>query len=113
MNTWALWTVAGHRYAAYTAYSFGIQVVPHHKDGYSWFIVDKDTGAKLDGTPEGFDTTMEDAMRHSEGAFREWLGVIKERAAVVEWLRWRSDDWRPSHLASFIEEGKHRPEGDA
>jgi len=112
MNAWALWTIAGHRYAAYTADAFAIEVIPHH-GGYSWVVVNEDTDSKVEGAPEGFDTTMEDAMRHSEGAFREWLGVIKERAAVVEWLRGRSDDWRPSHLASFIEEGKHRPEGDA
>lgn len=113
MNSWALWTVAGHRYASYTADAFAIEVVPHHKGGYSWRVVNAHTDSGVEGSPEGFDTTIEDAMRHSEGAFREWLAVVQERAAVVAWLRERSDDWRPEHLASFIARGEHRRGGDA
>jgi hypothetical protein len=75
MNAWALWTLAGHRYAAYTADGFAIEVWPHLKGGYSWRIVDAHTDYKVEDAPEGFDTTIENAMRHSEGAFREWLAM--------------------------------------
>ena len=121
MNAWALWTIAGHRYAAYTADAFAIEVVPHHKGGYSWRVVNEQTDSKVEGAPEGFDATMEDAMRHSEGAFREWLAVAQERAAVVAWLR--AECGSPGHedrfcaycnvrrnIAADIERGEHRRE---
>jgi hypothetical protein len=110
-----------------------IDIWEHEKEGYAW-CVGTDDGA--DDTPEGWSATLDDAKRHAEAAYREWVleqpngtaqflaqlhaleqklaearaEVARERDAVVAWLRGRNFlKWE----ADAIERGEHRREEGA
>jgi hypothetical protein len=107
-------------WVAYASENHTLDVYPH-AGGFAWCTCDfkSDRGEKIEDAPQGWSGTLDDAKAHAEAAYFKWVEemrdakVLEERAAVVAWLRERSDDWRPEHLASFIEQGKHRRGGGA
>ena len=120
------WTVVnpltgGVQWEAYPSNTHAIDVWSHEKEGFSWCVITDDVD---DNAPEGWSPTVEDAKRHAEQAYEEWVeehdetadivaeAVAQERAAVVAWLRSQAEttNYRPRTcpLADAIERGEHR-----
>jgi hypothetical protein len=115
----------GAQWEAYPNDTHAIDIWPHEKEGFSWCVITDDVDSNA---PEGWSATVEDAKRHAEQAYNEWVedhdetaeivadAVARERAAVVAWLRDQRDyDYRPARphpwlvwAASAIERGEHR-----
>ena len=115
-----------------------IDIWPHEKEGFLWCVVTADV---MDNAPEGWSPTVEDAMRHAEQAYLEWLdvtegrkpipdewldahdetaeivaaAVAQERAAVVAYLRdgMGCGQHAVAFVADHIERGEHRREEGA
>ena len=113
-----------------------LEITPHTKGGWSWCVITDDADQKV---PEGWDSTLEDAMVHSESAYLDWRDIIEgrkavpdehdetadivadavaqERAAVVAFLREQANQWDRdaagwaalNHASVMIERGLHRP----
>lgn len=131
-------TPGGAQWEAYPNDLHAIDVCPHQTEGWVWFVITDDWD---DNAPEGWSATVEDAKRHAEQAYLEWLDVMEgrkpipdewldahdetadivadavaqERAAVVAWLREPGEYVDPacSRLADCIERGEHRREEGA
>jgi hypothetical protein len=107
-----------------------INIWPHKKEGFSWCVITDDVE---DNAPKGWSPTVEDANRHAERAYVEWLdgreehdetadivadAVAQERAAVVAWLRECALDPETTGAemrllqehANRIDRGEHRRE---
>ena len=116
----------GVQWEAYPNDTHAIDIWPHEKEGFSWCVITDDVD---DNAPEGWSPTVEDAKRHAEQAYEEWVeehdetadivaeAVAQERAAVVAWLRSQAEstNYRPHTcpLADAIERGEHRREEGA
>jgi hypothetical protein len=108
----------GVQWEAYPDDTHAIDIWAHEKEGFSWCVVTDDVD---DNAPEGWSPTVEDAKRHAEQAYEEWVeehdetadivadAVAQERAAVVAFLRGA----RLDELAEAIERGEHRREQGA
>ncbi len=118
----------GAQWEAYPNDTHAIDIWLHEKEGFSWCVITDDVDANA---PEGWSPTVEDAKRHAEQAYNEWVeehdetadivadAVAQERAAVVAWLR----SLQPHNtevvavylqmLADVIERGGHRREEGA
>ncbi len=103
-----------------------IDIWPHEKEGFSWCVITDDVE---DNAPEGWSPTVEDAKRHAEQAYEEWVdehdetadivahAVAEERAAVVAFLREQAGQWDRdaagwaalNHASVMVEGGLHRP----
>jgi len=113
----------GAQWEAYPNDTHAIDIWAHEKEGFSWCVITDDVDANA---PEGWSATVEDAKRHAEQAYNEWVeehdetadivadAVAQERAAVVAWLRraawWDCDDcgFDGKKLVGAIELGLHR-----
>lgn len=85
----------GAQWEAYPNDTHAIDIWLHDKEGFSWCVITDDVD---DNAPEGWSPTVEDAKRHAEQAYNEWVeehdetadivadAVAQERAAVVAWL---------------------------
>ena len=116
----------GAQWEAYPNDTHAIDIWLHEKEGFSWCVITDDVDANA---PEGWSPTVEDAKRHAEQAYNEWVeehdetadivaeAVAQERAAVVAWLRRMAEEteFRPkgSVWADAIERGEHRREEGA
>jgi hypothetical protein len=101
------------QWEAYPSDAHAIDIWPHEKEGFSWCVITDDVDANA---PEGWSATVEDAKRHAEQAYNEWVeehdetadivadAVAQERAAVVAFVRGA----RLDELADAIERGEHR-----
>ena len=106
----------GAQWEAYPNDTHAIDIWAHEKEGFSWCVITDDVD---DNAPEGWSATVEDAKRHAEQAYNEWVeehdetadivadAVAQERAAVVAWLR---DEMHHGWEADAIERGEHRRE---
>ena len=111
----------GVQWEAYPNDTHAIDIWAHEKEGFSWCVITDDVD---DNAPEGWSPTVEDAKRHAEQAYEEWVeehdetadivaeAVAQERAAVVAWLRSQAEstNYRPRTcpLADAIQRGEHR-----
>ena len=136
-----IWTevkpcTGGVQWEAYPSDKHAVDIWPHEKEGFSWCVITDDVD---DNAPEGWSPTVEDAKRHAEQAYFEWLDVMdgrkpipdewldahdetaeivtaavaQERAAVVAWLREEYDTHSTQDAADHIERGEHRREEGA
>lgn len=72
------------QWEAYPNDLHAIDVCPHEKEGFSWFVITDDVG---DNAPEGWSPTVEDAKRQAEQAYLEWLDVTEGRKPIPDkWL---------------------------
>jgi hypothetical protein len=115
----------GAQWEAYPNDTHAIDIWRHEKEGFSWCVITDDVE---DNAPEGWSPTVEDAKRHAEQAYEEWVeehdetadivaeAVAQERAAVVAFMR-ADPEWpacpqcRDAALyvtANAIERGEHR-----
>lgn len=95
-----IWTevkpcTGGVQWEAYPSDAHAIDIWTHEREGFSWCVITDDCEHDA---PEGWSATVEDAKRHAEQAYEEWLdehdetaevvaaAVAKERAAVFEYL---------------------------
>ena len=113
----------GVQWEAYPSAAHAIDIWPHENEGFSWCVITDDVD---DNAPEGWSPTVEDAKRHAQQTYEEWVeehdetaeivaeAVAQERAAVVAWLRLQAEstNYRPRTcpLADAIERGEHRRE---
>jgi len=111
----------GAQWEAYPNDTHAIDIWPHEKEGFSWCVIIDDVDANA---PEGWSATVEDAKRHAEQAYNEWVeehdetaeivadAVAQERAAVVAFLRMSPAQGeqftRVMYEADAIERGEHR-----
>jgi hypothetical protein len=113
----------GAQWEAYPNDTHAIDIWLHEKEGFSWCVITDDVDANA---PEGWSPTVEDAKRHAEQAYEEWVeehdetadivaeAVAQERAAVVAYLRraawWDCDDcgFDGKKLVEAIELRLHR-----
>jgi hypothetical protein len=113
------------QWEAYPNDTDAIDIWLHEKEGFSWCVITDDVDANA---PEGWSPTVEDAKRHAEQAYNEWVeehdetaeivadAVAQERAAVVAWLREQALQSHPdaagwfalNHASVMIERGLHR-----
>ena len=120
------------QWEAYPNDTHAIDIWAHEKEGFSWCVITDDVDANA---PEGWSATVEDAKRHAEQAYNEWIeehdetaeivadAVAQERAAVVAWLRKEAVSHRRDGFpiaaytmqerADAIERGEHRRGGSA
>lgn len=56
-----------------------LDVWPHEKEGFSWCVVTADV---MDNAPEGWSSTVNEAMQHAEAAYFEWLDVMEGRKPI-------------------------------
>jgi hypothetical protein len=120
----------GAQWEAYPTDTHAVDIWRHEKEGFSWCVITDDVDANA---PEGWSPTVEDAKRHAEQAYNEWVeehdetaeivadAVAQERAAVVAFLRDSAEaysrDTNIYHTATAlwdearcIELGEHRRE---
>jgi hypothetical protein len=111
----------GAQWEAYPNDTHAIDIWLHEKEGFSWCVITDDVDANA---PEGWSATVEDAKRHAEQAYEEWVGehdetadivadaVAQERAAVVAYLREEAYlklyEATPEDVSDHIERGEHR-----
>ena len=79
------WTVVnpltgGVQWEAYPSNTHAIDVWSHEKEGFSWCVITDDVD---DNAPEGWSPTVEDAKRHAEQAYEEWVEEHDETADIV------------------------------
>lgn len=112
----------GVQWEAYPSDTHAIDIWPHYTEGFSWCVITDDV---LENAPEGWSPTVEDAKRHAEQAYEEWVeehdetadivaeAVAQERAAVVAWLRCHdAHEFSCDEHADWIERGEHSREGE-
>lgn len=77
-------TPGGAQWEAYPNDKHAIDIWPHEKEGFSWCVITDDVD---DNAPEGWSATAEDAKRHAEQAYLEWLDVTEGRKPIPDqWL---------------------------
>ena len=79
-----IWTevkpcTGGVQWEAYPSDTHAIDIWPHEKEGFSWCVITDDVD---DNAPEGWSATVEDAKRHAEQAYLEWLDVTEGRKPI-------------------------------
>ena len=74
----------GVQWEAYPSDTHAVDIWPHEKEGFSWCVITDDVDTTV---PEGWSATVEDAKRHAEQAYLEWLDVTEGRKPIPdEWL---------------------------
>lgn len=77
-------TPGGTQWEAYPSDKHAVDIWPHEKEGFSWCVITDDVDTTV---PEGWSATVEDAKRHAEQAYLEWLDVMEGRKPIPdEWL---------------------------